>query len=70
MKLDEIEDAFFFVSSASQFTNSAFLSKETGEIFYISGMGDSDDLPEDMKTQTSTLRYPIKMTWTLATGWL
>jgi len=60
MKFDEIEDAFFFVSSASQFTNSAFLSKETGEIFYISGMGDSDDLPEDMEDSDEYIEIPHK----------
>jgi hypothetical protein len=60
MKLDEIEDAFLFVSSASQCTNSAFLSKETGEIFYISGMGDSDDLPEDMEDSDEYIEIPHK----------
>jgi len=60
MKFDEIEDAFFFVSSASQFTNSALLSKETGEIFYISDMGDSDDLPEDIEDSDEYIEIPHK----------
>ena len=60
MNLDEIETAFLFVSSTSQFTNSAFLSKETGEIFYISGMGDSDDLPEDMEDSDEYIEIPHK----------
>jgi hypothetical protein len=60
MKLDEIEDAFFYVSSAPQFTNSALLSKETGEIFYISGMGDSDDLPEGIEDSDEYIEIPHK----------
>jgi len=60
MKLDEIEDAFFYVSSAPNFTNSALLSKETGKIFYISGMGDSDDLPEDIEESDEYIEIPHK----------
>ncbi len=53
MKFDDIENAFFYVSSASQFTNSAILCKEAGEIFYISDIGDSDELPEGPNGVTS-----------------
>jgi hypothetical protein len=60
MKLDEIEDAFLFVSSASQFTHSALLSKVTGEIFYISEMGDSDDLPEGIEDSDEYIDIPHK----------
>jgi len=60
MKLDEIEDAFLYVSSAPQFTNSALLSQKTGEIFYISGMGDSDDLPEDIEDSDEYIEIPHK----------
>ena len=60
MKLDEIEAAFFYVSSAPNFTNSALLSKETGKIFYISGMGDSDDLPEDIEESDEYIEIPHK----------
>ena len=60
MKLDEIEDAFFYVSSAPQLTNSALLCKETGEIFYISGMGDSDDLSEDIEDSDQHIEIPHK----------
>lgn len=60
MKLDEIEDAFLFVSSASQFTHSALLSKVTGKIFYISEMGDSDELPEDIEDDEKYIEIPHK----------
>ena len=35
-KFSDVEDAFFYVSSAPMMTNSALLCKETGEIFYHS----------------------------------
>ena len=60
MKLDDIEDAFFYVSSAPQLTNSALLCKETGEIFYISEMGDSDELPEDIEDSEKYIEIPHK----------
>ena len=34
--------------------------KETGEIFYISGMGDSDDLPEDIEDSDEYIEIPHK----------
>ena len=48
IKFDDIEQAFFFVSAMPHFTNSAYLNKETGEIYYESEYGDSDELPEDI----------------------
>jgi hypothetical protein len=60
MKLDDLEAALLFVSLASQFTNSALLCKETGEIFYISDMGDSDDLPEDIEDSDQYFEIPHK----------
>jgi hypothetical protein len=45
MKLNnsELENAFFFVSMAPRFMNTAILSNETGEVYYLSEMGDSDE---------------------------
>jgi hypothetical protein len=48
MKFQDIEHAFMFVSMAPKFANSAILSKETGEIYYVSEFGDSDELPDDV----------------------
>ena len=48
ISFDEIENAFFFVSMDQQYMHSAYLCKETGQIFYTSEMGDSDELPEDI----------------------
>jgi hypothetical protein len=60
MKFDDIEHAFFFVSSVSQFGGNVMLCKETGELFYISEMGDSDDLPEDIEDSEKYIEIPHK----------
>jgi hypothetical protein len=52
IKFSDIEDAFFFVSMGEMYMNSAILCIETGEIFYISDFGDSDELPEDIDDDT------------------
>ena len=46
IKFSDIEDAFFFVSMGEMYMNSAILCIETGQIFYNSDFGDSDELPE------------------------
>jgi hypothetical protein len=48
ISFDDIENAFFFVSMDQQGMHSAYLCKETGQIFYTSEIGDSDELPEDV----------------------
>ncbi len=46
---DQIENAFLFVSMDQQYMHNACLCKDTGQIFYTSEMGDSDELPEDIE---------------------
>jgi len=48
VSFDDIENAFVFLSMDKQFMNNAYLNKETGEIYYTSEIGDSDELPEDI----------------------
>lgn len=60
VKYSEIEDAFFFVSMAPRFTNTAILSKATGKIYYVSGFGDSDDLPDDVEAVDRYIEIPHK----------
>ena len=48
ISFDDIENAFFFVSMDQQGMHNAYLCKETGQIFYASEIGDSDELPEDL----------------------
>ena len=48
VSFSDIEDALLYVSSSAMYGGSAILSRDTGEIFYASDFGDSDELPEDI----------------------
>ncbi|MBN2267383.1 MAG: hypothetical protein JW725_03530 [Candidatus Babeliaceae bacterium] len=56
---DEIENSFMFVSMDQPYMHNAYLCKETGQIFYTSEMGDSDELPEDIY-ETKYISIPHK----------
>ena len=60
ISFDDIENAFFFVSMDQMFMHNAYLCKETGEIFYTSEMGDSDELPEDIDDPEKYISIPHK----------
>ena len=60
IQFDDIENAFMFVSMQSTFGNQALLSKTTGEIFYISEFGDSDELPDDIEDSGGYIEIPHK----------
>jgi len=60
ISFSDIEDAFFFVSMDQMFINNAYLCKETGQIFYTSEMGDSDELPEDIDYPEKYISIPHK----------
>ena len=60
MKFQDIENALMFVSMAPQFQNSAILSRETGEIYYVSEIGDSDELPDDVDDADKYIEIPHK----------
>jgi len=47
IRFSDIQDAFFFVSSAPYGMNSAFLRKDTGQILYHSEMGDIDEIGDE-----------------------
>ncbi len=47
LRFNDIEEAFFFVSSAGYGMHSAVLSKVTGQIYYRSEMGDLDQISDD-----------------------
>lgn len=49
MRFSDIEMAFEYVSSGSPSEHSALLSRATGEIYYQSEIGDSEELPEDFE---------------------
>jgi len=60
VKFVDIEFAFMFVSGAPMYTNSAYISLETGQTYYVSGMGDSDELPEDIYENEQYIEIPHK----------
>ena len=56
----DIEDAFLYVSSQSHGMNEAYLSLDTGRIYYISDSGDSDELPDDFEESDRYIEIPHK----------
>lgn len=60
ISFDEIENAFFFVSMDQKYMHNAYLCKETGQTFYTSEMGDSDELPEDVDDPDKYITIPHK----------
>lgn len=56
----DISDAFFYVSMAEMYLHSAILCRESGQIFYISDVGDSDELPEDIEDDEKYIAIPHK----------
>jgi hypothetical protein len=60
IQFDDIENAFHFVSMGAMYGNQAILCKETGEIFYILEMGDSDELPDDIENSDKYIEIPNK----------
>jgi hypothetical protein len=60
ISFDDIKNAFFFVSMDQKYMNNAYLCKETGQIFYTSEMGDSDELPEDIDDPDKYITIPHK----------
>ena len=59
-EFSDIEDAFDYVGSQSYGMNEAYLSLDTGKIYYISNLGDSDDLPDDFEESDRYIEIPHK----------
>ncbi len=57
---DDIENAFLFVSMGQKFLHNAYLCKETGQIYYTSELGDSDELPDDIDDTEKYITIPHK----------
>jgi hypothetical protein len=60
VKIFDLEIAFNFVNSAPYGQNSAYLNKETGEVYLESGMGDSDEMPDDINNGERYITVPHK----------
>ncbi|HSB30396.1 MAG TPA: UPF0158 family protein [Candidatus Sulfobium mesophilum] len=60
ISFDDIENAFLFVNMDQQSMHNAYLCRETGQIFYTSELGDSDELPEDVDDPDKYVTIPHK----------
>jgi len=60
MTYDDIENAFFFVSSGAPCEHYAVIHRVTGEAFYSSDLSGYDDLPEDVDESDDYLAIPHK----------
>ena len=58
MKLRDIEFAFDFVADAPPSAHTALVSRSTGETFFQSDLGDSDELPDDAYESDDYLEIP------------
>lgn len=56
----QIELAFGFVSSQPCGTNEAYVSLDTGEVYFVSEFGDSDELPDGFEESDRYVRVPHK----------
>lgn len=59
-KYSDVEEAFMFVSMSLPDEHEAFLNQETGEIYFVSMIGDSDELPEDLEESEKYISIPDK----------
>lgn len=49
-----------FVSMSSPYEHYAYLNKETGKFYYVSELGDSDELPDDLDENDKYISIPHK----------
>jgi|SRR6056297_291584 len=56
----DIEMAFMFDSMSFPCENYAYINKETGDTYYESEIGDSDDLPDDLDENENYISIPHK----------
>ncbi|MGD1972614.1 MAG: UPF0158 family protein [Desulfobacterales bacterium] len=57
---DDMENAFLFDSMDQKFMHNAYLCKDSGQFFYTSELGDSDELPEDIDDTEKYISTPHK----------
>jgi hypothetical protein len=61
ISFDDLLLAFEFVSSAPPMENAAYVSLDTGEILWTSGLGDTEDeVPDDVETSGRFIAVPHK----------
>ena len=60
VKFTDVQEAFFFVSSASYGTHSAVLNLDTGQLYYRSEMGDLNEITDEDIDWDSCIDIPHK----------
>jgi hypothetical protein len=61
LKFDDLESAFYWVSGAMQYENSAYVSRATGKVYWVSDeLEDEEELPEDIDDGTLYIAVPHK----------
>lgn len=60
MKYLDVENAYMFVSMSPPDEHYAYLNKETGQTYYVSTLGDSDELPDDLEENEKYISIPHK----------
>ena len=61
VKYDDLETAFEFVSAGAPTENSAYVSLDTGHIYWVSDYVDEEEeVPEDLETSDRYLAVPHK----------
>ena len=60
MKYSDVENAYMFVSMSPPDEHYAYLNKETGETYYVSTLGDSDELPGYLEENEKYISIPHK----------
>ncbi|NIR32779.1 MAG: hypothetical protein GWN84_26470 [Gammaproteobacteria bacterium] len=60
IKHQDIQLAFEFVGSVHPYEHTAYVSLDTGEIFYVSDWIDLDETPDDLDTSDRYIEIPHK----------
>src|SRR5258708_38266068 len=62
VKYDDLSMAFDFISSASPMEHNAYVSLDTGEVYWTSDSNDAfdEDIPDDLETSDRYLTIPHK----------
>jgi len=60
IKFDDIVNAHMYVSMGRKYEHYAYFNKETGESYYVSELGDSDELPDDIEESEKYVEIPHK----------
>ena len=60
MRYEEIESAFLFVSIGPQFSKSAYLFRDTDQIYFVADLDDLNELPDRVEGVESYIQIPDK----------